>query len=258
MLISEHGDHYAIRITKQLAERLAEEGIFRRHRLSDPVIDEKENVILPKSARIEPYTNFFSLGNLCTMGAFSYTYARMPAGVSAGRYCSIAANLQVFGLQHPTDRATTSVLGYDRYHLISQAAAADFNSTMAEIKPSPQKGPPVLGNDVWVGQNVTMARGITIGDGAIIGMNAVVTKSVAPFSIVGGNPARVIRQRFPDELCERYLQTRWWDYALPECGGVDVNDPVRFIDEIEAMIADGKIQKYTPKALDAAAVLALI
>jgi virginiamycin A acetyltransferase len=80
----------------------------------------------------------------------------------------------------------------------------------------PLKGDTIVGNDVWIGENATILPGIKIGDGAIIGMNSVVTKDVEPYTIVGGNPARVIRKRFDNELIDLLLRLKWWDKEIEE------------------------------------------
>lgn len=80
----------------------------------------------------------------------------------------------------------------------------------------PYKGDTIVGNDVWIGQNVTILPGIHIGDGAIIGLNSTVTRHVPPYTIVGGNPAREIRKRFDDELIQLLLEYRWWDLPVKE------------------------------------------
>ena len=74
------------------------------------------------------------------------------------------------------------------------------------------KGDIVIGNDVWIGQNVTVMPGVHIGDGAIIAANSVVAKDVPAYCVAGGNPCRVIRQRFDEELTEYLLKLRWWDW----------------------------------------------
>lgn len=76
------------------------------------------------------------------------------------------------------------------------------------------KGDTVIGNDVWIGNNVTIMQGVKIGDGAIIGTNSLVTKDVEPYTIVGGNPASVIRRRFDDVTIEKLLQIKWWDWPV--------------------------------------------
>ena len=74
------------------------------------------------------------------------------------------------------------------------------------------RGDIVIGNDVWIGYEAVILSGVTIGDGAIIGARAVVTKDVAPYTIVGGVPAKPIRRRFDDETVEKLEALRWWDW----------------------------------------------
>ena len=83
-------------------------------------------------------------------------------------------------------------------------------------KDCPYKGDTVVGNDVWIGEKVTILPGVHIGDGAIIGACSVVTKDVEPYTIVGGNPARVIRKRFDGELIELLEKFKWWDKSVDE------------------------------------------
>lgn len=76
----------------------------------------------------------------------------------------------------------------------------------------PLKGDTVVGNDVWMGQHVTVLPGVHIGDGAIIGANSVVSSNIPPYTIAAGNPCRVIRPRFNQELTDYLLGLRWWDW----------------------------------------------
>ena len=83
-----------------------------------------------------------------------------------------------------------------------------------EGKSYPYKGDIVIGNDVWIGHNATIMAGVTIGDGAIIATNATVVKDVPPYSIVGGNPAKVIRKRFNESTINKLLQLEWWNWEI--------------------------------------------
>ena len=74
----------------------------------------------------------------------------------------------------------------------------------------------MIGNDVWIGQNVTIMPGVIIGDGAIIAANSTVVKSVEPYSIYGGNPAKFIKKRFSDEKIEFLLKLEWWNWSGEE------------------------------------------
>ena len=80
----------------------------------------------------------------------------------------------------------------------------------------PIKGDTVIGNDVWIGQNAVILPGVHIGDGAMIGADSVVASDVPPYTIVAGNPARIKRKRFDDELTALMLALRWWDRDIEE------------------------------------------
>lgn len=83
-----------------------------------------------------------------------------------------------------------------------------------EGKSYPTKGNTIIGNDVWIGYDATIMPGVKIGDGAIIATKAVVTKDVAPYSIVGGNPAKEIKKRFSQEEIDFLLDIQWWDWSM--------------------------------------------
>ena len=88
-----------------------------------------------------------------------------------------------------------------------------FTPSMEDL---PLKGDTVVGNDVWIGQNAVILPGVNIGDGAIIGDNSVVGSNIAPYTIVAGNPAKVIRKRFDEELIDLLLRFKWWDKSITE------------------------------------------
>ncbi|SHM55579.1 virginiamycin A acetyltransferase [Cyclobacterium lianum] len=83
-----------------------------------------------------------------------------------------------------------------------------------EGKRYPYKGDTVIGNDVWIGYGATIMPGVQIGDGAIIASKSVVTNNVAPYTVVGGNPAREIKKRFSDKEIEKLLHLKWWDWPI--------------------------------------------
>lgn len=78
----------------------------------------------------------------------------------------------------------------------------------------PHKGDTVIGNDVWIGYGATIMPGVKIGDGAIIASKSVVTKDVEPYTIVGGNPAQIIKKRFSEEKIRQLLALKWWDWPI--------------------------------------------
>jgi virginiamycin A acetyltransferase len=123
-----------------------------------------------------------------------------------GKFCMIASDVKFImnGANHLTNAVTTypfAIFGHG------------WEDAM-EGKQYPQKGDIHIGNDVWIGYNTTIMAGVTIGDGAIIATNATVIKDVAPYSIVGGNPATEIKKRFSVDVIERLLKIKWWNWDI--------------------------------------------
>jgi virginiamycin A acetyltransferase len=87
-----------------------------------------------------------------------------------------------------------------------------WEKTTPALTDLPLKGDTVIGNDVWIGQNVTVMPGVHIGDGAIIAANSTVTKDIPAYHIAGGNPCRILKKRFEDELIQHLLTIKWWDW----------------------------------------------
>ena len=112
------------------------------------------------------------------------------AKLTIGNFCSIAGNVNIYlGGNHRSDWVTTYPFGLIHTHIFN-----DFNGTG---NPS-TKGDVIIGNDVWIANNVTIMSGVTIGDGAIIANNSHVVKNVESYSLVGGNPAKLIKYRFTE------------------------------------------------------------
>ena len=122
-----------------------------------------------------------------------------------GKFCAIARGIEFVmnGANHRMCSVTTypfNILG------------GGWEKFVPSIDDLPLKGDTVVGNDVWIGQNVTVMPGVHIGDGAIIGANSVVASNIPAYSIAAGNPCRVIKKRFDDELIDYLLELRWWDW----------------------------------------------
>ncbi|MGC8744001.1 MAG: CatB-related O-acetyltransferase [Verrucomicrobiia bacterium] len=103
-------------------------------------------------------------------------------------------------------------------HRIDWITTYPFNIVLKEynyIKGHPStKGDVIIGNDVWIGHQATILSGVTIGDGAVVAARSVVTKSVEPYSIVGGNPARLIKKRFSEDVIKRLIKIQWWNWRI--------------------------------------------
>lgn len=125
-----------------------------------------------------------------------------------GKFCQIAAGVEF--VMNGSNHQMNSVSTFPFYTLegwnMKPPAKADL----------PLKGDTIIGNDVWIGQNAVILPGVHIGDGAIIGANSIVGSDVEPYTIVVGNPAKVLRKRFDNELIDLMLRLKWWDKSIDE------------------------------------------
>jgi len=125
--------------------------------------------------------------------------------LTIGKFCSIGVNVNI------------NILAEHNYELLSTYPFSLLKTDWPKAAGKQEswiKGDIIIGNDVWIGNNSYILGGVVIGDGAVIGANAVVAKDVAPYSIVVGNPAQQIRKRFSDEIINKLLEIRWWDWPL--------------------------------------------
>ncbi|MEV0683954.1 CatB-related O-acetyltransferase [Nocardia sp. NPDC050378] len=134
-------------------------------------------------------------------------YSYGPEKLVIGKFCAIATGARFImnGANHRMDGPSTypfPVLG---------GSWADHIDLVMDL---PSRGDTVIGNDVWIGNGATLMPGVRVGNGAIIGTGAVVTADVPDYGIVGGNPARLIRTRYPAAEVERLLACAWWDWPL--------------------------------------------
>ena len=123
-----------------------------------------------------------------------------------GKFCMIASDVTFImnGANHLTDAISTYPFAI---------FSGDWSNAM-DGKEYPKKTDTIVGNDVWIGYGATIMPGVNIGDGAIIATKSVVTKDVAPYSIVGGNPAKEIKKRFSEEKIQTLLEMSWWDWPI--------------------------------------------
>lgn len=172
-----------------------------------------------------------------TVGDFSY-FERHGEAIYAeiGKFCSIAANVRLNALEHPIERLTTHKISYRPNEYFK------FLGVDRQFREARRAKKVVIGNDVWIGHGAVILPGITIGHGAAVGANAVVTSDVGPFEIVAGAPARPLRRRFDEAVCERILSLAWWDWpeerlaeAVPDMQALGIE---AFLDKWEARAPD--------------------
>ena len=145
-----------------------------------------------------------------------------------GSFCSIAKFCTIFlGGIHLTDCATTYPFGH-----INQDKFPHGND-----KAPATKGHVIIHNDVWIGENATLLSGIEIHNGAVIANGAMVTKDVPPYTIVGGNPAKPIRTRFPKDVINALNDLEWWNYPVANINRAIplLQRPLTSIKEVEAL-----------------------
>ena len=142
--------------------------------------------------------------------------------LTIGSFCSIS------------DRVVIFLGGEHRLDFVSTFPFNMFFNRFRDLPGHPaSRGDVVIGNDVWIGYGVLIVSGVTIGDGAVVGANAVVSKDVPPYAIVAGNPARVIRYRFPPPVIERLLKVAWWDWPADK---IEKAIPRLFNKDVEAFL----------------------
>lgn len=125
-----------------------------------------------------------------------------------GKFCQIATGVTFImnGANHKMNAVSTFP-----FYILEH-----WRQETPPLAEMPLKGDTIIGNDVWIGQNATILPGVHIGNGAIIGLDSVVGGDVAPYTIVAGNPAKALRQRFDDELIALLQTFQWWNKPVEE------------------------------------------
>lgn len=137
-----------------------------------------------------------------SFGRYSYCgYDCQIINTIIGNFCCLSDNIIIGGAKHPMDWACMSPVFF--------AGRDSIRKKFSEFE-RPSDLHTEIGNDVWIGNGVIIIQGVRIGNGAVIGAGAVVTKDVEPYSIVVGNPARMIRKRFDCETIEMLEKSQWW------------------------------------------------
>ncbi|WP_396135065.1 Vat family streptogramin A O-acetyltransferase [Chamaesiphon sp. OTE_8_metabat_110] len=124
-----------------------------------------------------------------------------------GKFCALARDIKFImnGANHKLD-------GFSTYPF--QIFGNGWEKVTPQTGELPYKGDTTIGNDVWIGYEAVMMPGLQVGDGAIIAAKSVVVGDVLPYTIVGGNPAKCIRQRFDDETIQALLKVAWWNWEI--------------------------------------------
>ena len=141
------------------------------------------------------------------LGDYSYLGPGcMVADAKIGKFCAIAAQVRIGAPNHPLDRPSQHRFTYcpEYYTATAQRDHAFFKQRRSDRV--------LIGNDVWIGHAVIVMPGVSVGDGAVLAAGAFVTRDVAPYSIVGGVPARQIRERFNRKIAAQLSRIAWWNW----------------------------------------------
>jgi phosphonate metabolism protein (transferase hexapeptide repeat family) len=158
------------------------------------------------------------------LGDYSYLGPGCMVGdAQIGRFCAIAAQVRIGAPNHPLDRPSQHRFTYcPEYYTVD----AEFDHAFFRQRHADRV---VIGNDVWIGHAVIVMPGVKVGDGAVLAAGAVVTRDAAPYTIVGGVPARPIRERFNRKIAAQLSEIAWWNWPpetiwqrLPEFQSGDV------------------------------------
>ncbi len=169
---------------------------------------------------------------LVSVGRLSYppnlnilTWPPYSAKLTVGSFCSISDHVEFFlDADHRRDWVTTSPL----------RAVLELDGAYQDGHPA-TRGDITIGNDVWIGRGASILSGVTVGDGAVIAARAVVTRDVPPYAIVVGNPGRLARYRFSDEIVQGLLRIQWWDW------------PISVIEERVGELCDTAVAEFVSK-----------
>jgi acetyltransferase-like isoleucine patch superfamily enzyme len=183
---------------------------FKLHGISSFTRDSQKGLLSGKK-RIEKNNNrkfeflkCVNIGDFTDMSRTEVYGNNDETKLTIGKYCSVSWGVSFFlGQEHTVEFNAT-------YHF--------NNCVMAyrHLKGKYTKGDIVIGNDVWIASDVKILSGVKIGDGAVIGANSLVTKDVPKYAVYGGNPAKLIRMRFTDDIIKILEEIKWWDWPLED------------------------------------------
>ena len=165
------------------------------------------------------------------LGNFSYIQENSKIyNCNIGSFCSIAPEVVIGLIDHPTNYTSTSPVFYDK----NQPLPYFFNH-LDEYQKYFKKT--IIEHDCWIGQRVMIKAGVRIGVGSIIGAGSLITKDVEPYTIVGGVPGKVIRKRFKKNIIKKLLKSKWWELSEDNLKkiSIHIDNPIEFLKKIDCV-----------------------
>ncbi len=187
-----------------------------------------------RDSTLGAYTEVGARTTLAEVEMGDYSYVVHDAQIiyaNIGRFCSIASHTRINPGNHPLERVALN-------HFTYRASASGLGPDEAGFFDWRRSHRVTLGHDVWLGHGVIVLPGVVIGTGAAIGAGALVTKEVPPFAVAVGNPARVIRFRFPEAVRASLLRIAWWDWPRDKLAGA--------LDDIRNLSAEAFCSRHDP------------
>jgi phosphonate metabolism protein (transferase hexapeptide repeat family) len=188
-----------------------------------------------RDSRLGAWTEVGARTTLAEVEMGDYSYVVHDAQIiyaTIGKFCSIASHTRVNPGNHPLERVALN-------HFTYRASAYGLGPDEAGFFDWRRRHRVTLGHDVWLGHGVIVLPGVTIGTGAAIGAGAVVTKDIPPFAVAVGNPARVIRFRFAEDVREALLAIAWWNWPREHLAAA--------LEEIRTLPADEFCRQHAPR-----------
>ena len=167
----------------------------------------------------------------CSFGDFAYVVNDSDIiYTDVGKFCSIAAHTRINPGNHPVERVAMN-------HFTYRSSAYGLGEDDPAFFDWRRSFRCRLGHDVWIGHGVVVLPGVSMGNGAVAGAGSVVTKDVPAWTIVVGNPARVLRPRFAPHLAEAIERIAWWDWDRDRLRAA--------MGDFRSLSAEAFVQKYT-------------
>lgn len=203
----------------------------------------KKDIKISLSAKIRPHSVLDGCNRIGKetifkgkLSNYSYIGNNCDINASVGKFTSIGDYVYVVTAQHPINYASTSPIFYSALgQCVKKMVKANTYIEENLLNDNGLKVGALIGNDCWIGSHVIIKGGVTIGNGSIVAMGSVVVKDVEPYSIVGGNPAKLIKKRFTDKEVSALENSKWWNRDYDK-----LKLSAKYVSDIEGFINYGK------------------